>query len=557
MLTRLATACLLACALATPLAAQIDSLTVGERRYLAQKATGDTLRLHANSCFFDGPGLQCKGQGPAVTEGDRLNGGKSFDTIAGIAVGNQVSWYVHVLAAGECEVELQASNDVRTQAALELLIDERRIPLNAKTATLRFDRAGVHRIRLSSTAKAPLNIHGLALTGDAIQGASLLRTRWRPAAAHAKFSSSSLEAGTRVWIMEMDAAPGDARFYAPMTTPFGYFGPSWTAEGIPTGMNFSMWSFGRGKQEPPIEQLSHLLAVGHPSARFDGFGHEGTGVKLRGWNPFEQWRGQSCVLALRMELGDPYDTYSGYLFDENDLTWKLFCAGRKHTAPKQGRRRTKANANRTLRPGSFVEVPGPPQRQRTGHIVREMRYRGFALDEQRTPHALDQISGRNKQPVGNQGRGITDDGRFRLWMGGMEQFEESRAQSLEQSLEQPLEQPHDTTSLEWMKPEKLAALFTWPTTIKLKSALLKNGILRVTCDAKGLGKANKVRLYVGAKDGLTFANRWDQALDIPDLADGEVHIMKQVPATARFARILVENEHGKFWSMESLAITVE
>jgi hypothetical protein len=549
MLTRLLNTILLACALATSLAAQVETITVGEQGFLAQKATGNALHLDANSCFFDGSGLQCKGQGPAVAEGDLLNGGKSFDTIAGIQAGNQVSWYVHVPAAGKCMVELQVSQGVIVQATLELLVGEQRISMSDKTATLGFDRAGVHRIRLASTAKTALSIHGLALTGDAIKGASLLRTRWRPAAAHAKFSSSTLEEGAQVWIMEMDAAPGDARFYSPMTTPFGYFGPSWTAEGIPTGMNFSMWSFGRGKEEPPLEKLSHLLAVGHPSARFDGFGHEGSGVKLRGWNPFEQWQGQGCVLALRVEAGDPYDTYSGYLFDEVSLTWKLFCAGRKHSADKQGRRRTKANANRTLVPGSFVEVPGPPQRQRTGHIVREMRYRGFVLGEQREPHALDRISGRRKQPVGNQGRGTTSDGRFRLWMGGMEQFEESPAQSIELG--------HDPAELEWMKPEKLKALFTWPTTINIQSARLKNGLVSVVCDVEGMGTLTQARLYLGAKDGLTLAERWDQALVLSGLQEGEAIIQLDAPTTARFARILVENEHGKFWSMKTVPITVE
>ncbi|MGK0302437.1 MAG: hypothetical protein ACI89X_003321, partial [Planctomycetota bacterium] len=253
MLTRPTTVALLACAFATSLAAQIETLTVGEQRFLAQKATGNTLQLRPNSCFFDGAGLQCKGQGPAVAERDQLNKGKSFATITGIAAGNQVSWYVHVPAAGTCEVKLQASKDVRSQATLELLLGQQRIALSTQSATVQFNRAGVHRIRLTNSAKTAASVKGLALAGAAIEGASLLRTRWRPAAAHAKFTSSTLGSGAHVWIMEMDAAPGDARFYAPMTTPFGYFGPSWTAEGIPTGMNFSMWSFGRGKEEPPIE----------------------------------------------------------------------------------------------------------------------------------------------------------------------------------------------------------------------------------------------------------------------------------------------------------------
>ena len=549
MLIRFAIAIILACSLATSPAAQVETITANGQRFLGQAAARATLILDANSCFFDGRNLQCKGQGPAAAEGDRLNGGKSFDLITGIKAGNQVSWYVNVSTAGACKVALQPGEDRGLQASFELRIEQQRIPLGAAAASFRFARAGVHRIRLTNTASSAASVRGLVLTGAAMDGASLLRTRWRPAAAHAKFRSSTLAAGARVWIMEMDAAPGDAGFYSPMTTPFGYFGPSWTKEGIPTGMNFSMWSFGRGKEEPPLEQLSHLLAVGHPSARFDGFGHEGTGVKPRGWNPFAQWRGQRCVLALRMERGDPYDTYSGYLFDEASLTWKLFCAGRKYTAPKQGQRRKRANADRMLLPGSFVEVPGPPHRQRTGHIVREMRYRGFLLDEQRHPHTLDRISGRDKTPVGNQGRGVTGDGRFRLWMGGMEQFEESPAQTLAAR--------YDASTLEWMKPAKLSALFTWPTTITVQSALRKDGVVHVTCQTSGVGEPTSVRLYAGARDCLTLADRWDHAIPIPDLPNGDACVQVEVPANARFARILVENENGKFWSMQTAPIATE
>ncbi|MFT5059274.1 MAG: hypothetical protein ACI89E_002057, partial [Planctomycetota bacterium] len=147
------------------------------------------------------------------------------------------------------------------------------------------------------------------------------------------------------------------------------------------------------------------------------------------------------------------------------------------------------------------------------------------------------------------GRGTTSDGRFRLWMGGMEQFEESPAQSIELG--------HDPAELEWMKPEKLKALFTWPTTINIKSARLKNGLVSVVCDVEGMGTLTQARLYLGAKDGLTLAERWDQALVLSGLQEGEAIIQLDAPTTARFARILVENEHGKFWSMKTVPITVE
>jgi hypothetical protein len=69
--------------------------------------------------------------------------------------------------------------------------------------------------------------------------------------------------------------PGDLGFYAPITTPFGYYGPTWLADGtVNAGFNFSLWSYGRGQEEPPIEQLSHLLAIGNRDATFGGFGHE-------------------------------------------------------------------------------------------------------------------------------------------------------------------------------------------------------------------------------------------------------------------------------------------
>ena len=73
--------------------------------------------------------------------------------------------------------------------------------------------------------------------------------------------------------MEMDAVPGDLGFYAPITTPFGYYGPTWQADGtVNAGFNFSLWSYGRGQEEPPVEQLSHLLAIGNRDATFGGFG---------------------------------------------------------------------------------------------------------------------------------------------------------------------------------------------------------------------------------------------------------------------------------------------
>ena len=525
----------------------MQRIEIDGQRFLAQTAIGDSLRLDANACFFDGKGLSCQGNGSPSSPDEKLNGGKSFQTISGLTSSNKVSWFVHVSRSGPCSVAVEAPSPTTSLADIHLLLDGQRIAFQDKSLILQLPRKGLYRIGVIHDNDASCDIDGLVITGAAIKGASLLRTRWRPAAAHAKFQSSTLPTGSLVWVMEMDAAPGEASFYSPMTTPFGYFGPSWTTEGKPNGLNFSMWSYGRGKPEPPIEKLSHLLAVGHPQMRFDGFGHEGTGVKPRGWTPFENWQGDSCVLALRMDPGDPYDTYSGYVFDEQSLTWMLYAAGRKYSAPKNQRSKRKQAINI----GSFVEVPGPPHRQRTGHIVREMRYRGFLLDNQRTPHLLNRISGSRKSPVGNQGRGVTNDGRFRLWMGGMQQFDES--------LPQEVNQECDLTKLEWMKPKKLLALFSWPTEIHLNSVKIQNNLLRATYNLKGIGKVTRARIFYGNTDAITFAHRWQHERLLPALKSGslatEVAIPKSQSDSARFARILVESDQGKFWSSTTVTVT--
>ena len=535
-------------AFTAPIAAQAQRIKIDGQRFLAQTASGDSLRLDANACFFDGKGLRCKENEPtSPPSGGELNGGKIFGTISGLSSGNQVSWFVHILQGGPCSVAIEATSSTVSQRDLYLLLDDQRIALQSKSVQLQLPRKGFYRIRVIHEDDTPCDIDGLILSGSNIRGASLLRTRWRPAAAHAKFRSSTLPSGSLVWVMEMDAAPGEASFYSPMTTPFGYFGPSWTTAGKPTGLNFSMWSYGRGKPEPPIEQLSHLLAVGHPQMRFDGFGHEGTGVKPRGWTPFSNWQGDGCVLALRMDPGDPYDTYSGYVFDEQSLTWKLYAAGRKYSAAKNQRPRRKQAIN----VGSFVEVPGPPHRQRSGHIVREMRYRGFLLDTKRDPHHLNRISGSRKIPVGNQGRGVTNDGRFRLWMGGMEQFDES--------LPQEINQDCDLSKLEWMKPEKLIALFSWPTEVQLDSVKLENNLLRATCNVEGIGQVTQARIFYGDRDAITFPQRWAHEQLLPGLKSGEqvaeIAIPKRHADNVRFARMLVENEQGKFWSSTTVTVT--
>ena len=81
--------------------------------------------------------------------------------------------------------------------------------------------------------------------------------------------------------------------------------------------------------------------------------------------------------------------------------------------------------------------------------------------------------------------------------------------------------------------------------------------MHVTCHTSGMGDPTSVRLYAGVKDGLTLADRWDHVIPIRELPNGDACIQATVPATAGFVRILVENENGKYWSMQTASITTE
>ncbi len=89
--------------------------------------------------------------------------------------------------------------------------------------------------------------------------------------------------------------------YSPITTPFGYYGTAFGADRRSNGgFNFSMWASSAKGKIPPLEKMPHLLVAGSPEAEFSGFGHEGSGVKLRGWLPMPD-KPEICVQALRVE----------------------------------------------------------------------------------------------------------------------------------------------------------------------------------------------------------------------------------------------------------------
>ncbi|MEO1990731.1 MAG: DUF3472 domain-containing protein, partial [Pirellulales bacterium] len=331
-----------------------------------QKTDDATLVLTPNESFFPHLGLVASGEGHTA-DIQNLNSGKSFACIEKWDDGDAAEWIWHAARPGQTHVRLWMSaphkggrfSVTAGDHHESFSIQPSASPQPVHSFSFQTKTAGLQRLRLTcDTAPTNTRLYRIVLSGNSMEEAGVLRKRWRPAAAHTRFSSSCATQPIRMWVMEMDAVPGELGFYAPMTTPFGYYGPTWNADGtVNAGFNFSLWSYGRNQPPPPIQQLSHLLAIGNRDAVFGGFGHEGTGVKIRKWDPLTGHQGQRQVFALRVVSSDMYDTFYSYFYLEDDHQWKLFGVGNKYN---------KGKPLESLWVGSFVEVPGPPHIQRTG-----------------------------------------------------------------------------------------------------------------------------------------------------------------------------------------------
>jgi hypothetical protein len=406
-------------------------------------------------------------------------------------------------------------------------------------------------VRLDSlVGKEVGKLHRLELFGPAAAEARVLRARWRPAACHARFSSSTM-AAPMLWVMTTRIAESaKVPSYSPVTTPFGYFGTSFKADGTSSGTaNFSLWSFSAGRPKPQ-EQWSHMLAAGSAEAEFGSFGHEGSGVKLRGdWSPFGNDT-REVTLALRGEASGPWVRWFGYFLDPKSKRFRLYAAAAEWNGNKP---------MRSLNPGAFVEQPGPPDRERSGDLVRDIQRRGWMLDAEKTWHSIDTM-----QP----GKGLaakhwrkTGDGWFSMGMGGM---------VYEQGSGEPVTlDPATQTKPDWLQGDQaLKDLFKLPATIgprKIKDISRTSAKVVIPLSGLDLADGEKASLTVfhGPEDCLTFDRElgyrevktrfWPHRSEAVSATDGDntVELRNLSPGGTHHFRILIESSRGRIWSFET------
>jgi hypothetical protein len=542
-----------------------------QRQFPAQRTPNGKLVLTASNGFFD-PGIRASGTARIKdAAGDEIIG-PDFAVLENWTLpGSTMRWHLWFAVSGEIEVKTHLTTTAENAgSSLTISLGEnshklvtlaRRNPTKPQGEPLSFQNArpGWHTltIKLDQLKGTEVGkIHRLELSGPAAKDARLLRARWRPAACHARFSSSSV-ADPVLWVMTTRTSPKTkVSSYSPVTTPFGYFGTGFDAEGISSGSaNFSLWSYGRGKPTPQ-SQWSHLLAAGSPRATFGSFGHEGSGVKVRGeWKPFGR-DSREVTLALRKEVARPWIRWYGYYLDSKTKRFKLYAVAAKWIGDQK--------RIPGLNPGAFVEQPGPPQRRRCGDLLRDVHRRGWMLDKNRQWHVIDTMTTGKGEAIASKHWTITPDGWFSMGMGGMPHRPgPGKPLTLDPSFQ---------NIPEWLKGNALTDLYRLPAKIGPRTiSNITDKSCKITFSLTDLGlkpdQSATVTISYGLQDCLTFerdlgyretqTTSWTQSTGPLPAKEGEnsITLTGLSPAQTYFLRLLVKTPKGSIWSFETETVT--
>lgn len=580
------------------LGAEIEVLTLREGARFdevayAQRSRGDRLVLDANACFFYPVGPRLLDGGASRDEAAMLfNKGERYAEIGMIQnIGQEIKWPILPVSSGSVSLTaflkvsaLEAGSEwiVKCGDIEQLVVAVESDGSNPQPWRLagRIEQSGIREgaiqfaslelVSRKGESEEAGRIEKLEIEGSAMKGAYLLRSRWRPQAVHTRFSSTEQMGtglGIKAWVVEVkphfDFAFDPFQFYAPVTTEFGYYGSTFMpiSKSPPDlftakPMNFSLWSYKRGAVEPPLGELSHLLAIGDPTRQFGGYHHEGTGVKPRGALP--QIEGQSMrslILGMRFDAPDegdayPYRTYHSYFVDPESGEWALYASGRQYSDDpgKYGGLRE---------PGAFVEVPGRVVSQRTHQSLRSASYRGWIQDTSGKWHPIDTMKGTTKiGEIAPKRWEIGEDAWFRMTTGGMV-YRRFKTKNND------VRQAPSVALPGYMQAAALAGFYRYPVSIEASElSISQAGDLRVAFELRGNAAPAEVKLFYGSSDGLTLifedgdqADKWEGS--VSSVFEAGRHVLEIPSASiARFVdrgycRLLVNSEEGRFWSLNS------
>ncbi|MDF1813479.1 MAG: fibronectin type III domain-containing protein [Verrucomicrobiales bacterium] len=537
--------------------------------YLGQKAGRGKLILTASNGFFTKGACTAKGTSRLPKVGDEELIVPNFEYLDWKNREGSLRWYILTKKRGVVHFQVHMDVAKGGSAIAASFAGQTRQVTTAKSGhgepqswDLNFEvEQGEHVFSLQSASPGGGGIgqlHRVDVFGSAIEDGNLLRVRWRPAAAHGGYDTERVR-NVKLLVFTTRSTC-DISSYSPITTPFGYYGTSFDGDRRSNGsFNFSMW--GKEDSSKNIKLMPHLLAVGSPDGEFSGFGHEGSGVKPRGWDPMRDRPGL-VVQALRLVNGEEYDTYYGYYFDHPSNSWKLYGAGNKWHGGKP---------NAHLKLGSFCEVPGPPQSERTGDVSREVRRRGWAWDDGKwVPLEIYNPGGMGSSgsEAVNKSWYTSDDGEYVMGCGGIRLYKHKEDYVKPAA---PVELPGFLTS------PSVKKIFGMPIEYKnIQTAETGSTEAVVEVDVAGGEGIAYGMLYYGTRDALTFAPRelhgtekksslsqsinemsWQNSVEIAQIKPGRnrVTVSGLKPSTTYHYRVLMNNAVSRVWNDTTMSFT--
>lgn len=375
----------------------------------------------------------------------------------------------------------------------------------------------------------------LYLSGTAVENSTYVMRRYRAKAVHCKWGLEDTNAPIIISVHELTIATKNVSFYQPITTPFGYTGSTWDKDTQTFGgYNFSLWSYGANDPIPPFCQESHLIAVG-PGLEFGSYGHEGTGVKPRGPNPYAGVDTNTQVIAIRMLPGKTYDTYWSYYLDPIEGHWKLYGCGKKYN---------KSGEISYLTTGAFVEVPGAANKVRSGHEVCESQYKGWQLDVDGKWHTITKMIGTTAENNLSARDWKIVDSKFAMQMGGWgEVGTPKKSLTINDSEETP----------NYLKGEYLHELYEMPAEFDHQGVVeVGNSSAKIRLNVSKLGMNATATIFYGTTEGLTKEEHWEKSMDFRiDLNQNTIQLQNLLSETKYYYRVRIKNDEGIIWSFDT------
>ena len=367
-------------------------------------------------------------------------------------------------------------------------------------------------------------------TGQAV--VKLARERWRPEALYTSHWSSKVKQ-IMSSIVDMHVADKMGSYSPILPGWTQYFGNSFNPDGSVDqkgGMNFTMHAAKDGKPLPPINEMPRFVRIGHPTATTSFYSHEGSGVKVAGYDTaFANNTSGRYVYAGRIDNQVYRQTAKGGFhrffvawFDEAHVRpdgqlgkWRLFAQGERF---------------RTVVPSAkcntFNEKVGGRTGERSGHLEMGMDYLTYHAGPDKVFHFGDRMTPSTSLEFANREWSIRNN-RFETSAGGILCSKQSRKALV---LAPPAEQPNYikfASDLDQFGEE-------YPD-LELFDRQGQQIQLQVYLPAELDAESCVLDVFSGTEDHLTFTTRWPNKQTFAVDSQGA----KLVPGSS--ARVLLDN----------------